>query len=169
MLTARPVARGGDEQVGLAAQERRDLQHVGDLGGRGGLRRLVDVGQDRHADSRALTRAEDPQALVAGPGRGTSDRRPVRLVVRRLEDERACRRRAAMSRIAAASSIACAPLSMTQGPAIEDERAAAADGEGANLDGVHGDIIQSAEDASRPPGRADRRVPESAPPSRVEA
>ena len=33
-LTARPVAGGGHEQVGLAAEERRDLQHVDDLGRR---------------------------------------------------------------------------------------------------------------------------------------
>ena len=33
-LTTRPVARRRREQVGLARQERRDLQHVGDLGDR---------------------------------------------------------------------------------------------------------------------------------------
>ena len=40
-----------DEQVGLAAQEGGNLQHVGDLGGGRGLRRLVDVGEHGHADA----------------------------------------------------------------------------------------------------------------------
>ena len=44
--------RRGDEQVGLPAEERRNLQDVGDLGGRRRLRRLVDVGEDRHAELR---------------------------------------------------------------------------------------------------------------------
>ena len=36
-FTALPVRRGGDEQVGLAAEEGRDLQHVDDLAHRRGL------------------------------------------------------------------------------------------------------------------------------------
>ena len=44
-----PGPRGGHDQVGLPGEERRNLQDVDDLGGRRRLRRLVDVGQDRHA------------------------------------------------------------------------------------------------------------------------
>jgi hypothetical protein len=40
--------RGGDDQVGLAAQEGGDLHQVGDGGDRLGLVDLVDVGGDRH-------------------------------------------------------------------------------------------------------------------------
>ena len=42
---------GRDDQIRLPAQERRDLQHVGDFGHRRGLRRLVDVGQDGAAEA----------------------------------------------------------------------------------------------------------------------
>ena len=72
MLTARPVRGRGDEQIGLPAEERRDLQDVGDLGGGGGLRRLVDVGQDRHAELGLDPRPRIAQALARGRGRGTS-------------------------------------------------------------------------------------------------
>ena len=46
-LTGAPGLRRGDEQIGLPAEERGNLQDVDDLGGRRRLRRLVDVGQDR--------------------------------------------------------------------------------------------------------------------------
>src|ERR1051326_3079495 len=39
----------GEEQVGLAAEERRHLERIGDFGGARGLRRLVHVGEDRQA------------------------------------------------------------------------------------------------------------------------
>ena len=44
-------AAGRDQQIGLAAKKRRDLQDVRDLGCRLRLRGLVDIGEDR--DSRA--------------------------------------------------------------------------------------------------------------------
>ena len=82
-----PRGGGGDDQVGLPAQERRDLEHVGHLGHRRGLRRLVDVGQDRAADplpdrGEHLESARQPRTAVR------RERRPVRLVERRLEHER---------------------------------------------------------------------------------
>ena len=40
---------GGGQQVGLPGEEGRDLQQIADLGRRGGLRRLVNVGHHRQA------------------------------------------------------------------------------------------------------------------------
>ena len=48
-LTAVPVLRRGDEQIGLAREERGNLQDVGDLGGAARPGRLVDVGEDRQS------------------------------------------------------------------------------------------------------------------------
>ena len=42
----RPLAHGcGDDQVGLAAEKRRNLQHICDLGDLGDIRRFVHVGK----------------------------------------------------------------------------------------------------------------------------
>ena len=49
MFTGFPVARGSDEQVGLAAEERGDLEHIHHFGGRGALLRQMNVGQERQA------------------------------------------------------------------------------------------------------------------------
>ena len=49
-LTARPVLRRRDQEIGLPAQEGRDLQHVDRLGDARALRGLVHVGQHRHAE-----------------------------------------------------------------------------------------------------------------------
>ena len=43
--------RGGHDQVGLPAEERRNLEDVGDLGDRSGLGRLVNVGENRRRRS----------------------------------------------------------------------------------------------------------------------
>ena len=88
---------------------------------------LVDVGQDGHAQVRL-----DPRRGSGGPRRGPGpryerDRRPVRLVVGRLEDERARAWRAAISRMAAASPAGVRLALDDAGPGDEDERAAAAD------------------------------------------
>ena len=42
-------AGGSDEQVGLAAEEGRDLQDIDDLSGSSGLRGLMDIGEDGNA------------------------------------------------------------------------------------------------------------------------
>src|ERR1700733_15401198 len=52
---------GGEQQVGLAAEEGRNLQHVDSLGGDGALFGSVDVGQDRKAGGGADV-AENGQA-----------------------------------------------------------------------------------------------------------
>ncbi len=46
MRRLRQVPAGFEKEVGLAAKKCRDLQNVRDLGGRPGLLRLMDVGQD---------------------------------------------------------------------------------------------------------------------------
>ena len=46
-----PGQRRGDEQVGLAAKESRDLQHIDDFGGEIALTGLVHVGQRRQAEA----------------------------------------------------------------------------------------------------------------------
>ncbi len=80
-------ARRRQQQVGLAAEEGGDLQHVADLGRGGALRRLVDVGEQRqpgllaHAPQHAQPLFE-PRPAVA------LDRAAVGLVEGGLEDER---------------------------------------------------------------------------------
>ncbi len=67
MLTTRPGPRRRHDQVGLAREEGGNLEDVGHLGGARRVRRLVDVGEDRHAGRGPHVR-EDPHALPAGPG-----------------------------------------------------------------------------------------------------
>ena len=79
--------RGRHNEVGLSRKKSRNLQHVRDLGGSSRLRRLVDVGQDRHVVCR-FDAGEDPQPLVqSGPAKRCTGR-AVGFVVRRLENER---------------------------------------------------------------------------------
>ena len=75
-------------QIGLAGQKRRDLQNVENLARGFALRRLVNVGQDRHSELfRALRR--ESSALPRMPGTAKRlDGRAIRLVEGRLEDER---------------------------------------------------------------------------------
>ena len=62
-----PGAARGDQQVGLAAEKRRDLEGIGHLGHGGGLLRLVDVGKHRQA-ARGPGPLERAQSFLhAGP------------------------------------------------------------------------------------------------------
>ena len=87
MLTARPVLPGGHQQIGLAAKEGGNLQHVDGFGGDFAVGGLVYVGEHRQArifrdaaeDARALREAGAAKALHAGA---------VGLVVAGFEDER---------------------------------------------------------------------------------
>ena len=115
LTCTRGAGRGrGGQQVGLAAEERRDLQHVDRLGHRPALLALVDVGQHRAAvalahlgqDLDALGEAEAARAVGAGP---------VGLVERALVDQPEPAR-AAISTSAAAVSSACSRLSIWHGP-----------------------------------------------------
>ena len=73
MFTTRPVCAAGDQQVGLPAEKRGYLQHVGDLGHRSRVSRPVDIGQHRDADvPRTLRRIRRPSARP-GPRNDPSD------------------------------------------------------------------------------------------------
>lgn len=72
-------------QVGLASQERRQLQDVGDFGHGGRLPGFVHVGDHRHAEV-LLDRLEDLHALFQARTAVGMDRRAVGLVERRLEN-----------------------------------------------------------------------------------
>src|SRR5262245_33510437 len=82
-----PGARDRDDEVGLPAEEGRRLQHVDDLGHRARLGGLVHVGQDGQLDL-PLDLGEDREALVHPDAAETRERGPVRLVERRLVDDR---------------------------------------------------------------------------------
>src|SRR5262245_33178412 len=80
-------ARDGVDEIGLAAEERRRLQHIDRRRDLRYLLDLVDVGQDRDTN-RLLHLGEDLEPFVhAEPPKGLAGA-PVRLVVRRLVDER---------------------------------------------------------------------------------
>ena len=87
--------------------------------------------------SRALIAAEHAQPLVEAGAAKRAARRAVRLVVGGLEDERHRQPCGHVARACSASSTACASLSMTHGPAMQHERAAAAERQRAKLDGDH--------------------------------
>src|SRR5438445_668986 len=77
--------RRRQEQIGLAAQERGDLEHVQHVGGGIDLRDLMDVREHRHAQ-RVAHLLQDSQSFdEAGPAVAV-DRRAVGLVVRRFVD-----------------------------------------------------------------------------------
>ena len=62
-LTARPVAGRGLDQVGLARQQSRYLEHIHDLRTGPGLRRFVHVGQHRQAGV-GFDLLQDPQTRL---------------------------------------------------------------------------------------------------------
>ena len=68
-----PGARRGDDQIGLPREKRRNLEDVGDLGGGRGMRRLVDVGEDRRRRAFSLTRPRT-RSPSSSPGRETTAR-----------------------------------------------------------------------------------------------
>ena len=76
---------GGDDEVGLPREERRDLQHVAHLRDDPALPRLVDVGKHRDVELRAYLGEYLKPLLDAGAAVGV-DARAVRLVEARLED-----------------------------------------------------------------------------------
>ena len=91
-FTGLPGAPGGDEQVGLAAEEGRDLQHVDDLGRGGRLGGLVHVGEDRQARRRSHP-LERLESLVEPGPRARRRAGRVGLVEARLEARPGCRGR----------------------------------------------------------------------------
>ena len=86
ILTARPGFSGGDEQVGLAAEEGGDLEDVDGLGRDLALAGLMDVGEDRKAGL-ASQAAEDAGPFDETGAAKTFYAGAVCLVVAGLEDE----------------------------------------------------------------------------------
>ena len=77
--------RGGQQDVGLPAEKRRNLEQVADLPGGGGLVRQMHVGRHRQA-GRLPDPIEHGEAFVDAWATEGADTRPVRLVVRGLEN-----------------------------------------------------------------------------------
>src|SRR6185436_16384362 len=71
-------------EIRLAAEERRDLEHVDDFRGALDLRDVVDVREHRYADV-TPNDVENAEALLEPRPAKRGDRRTVRLVERRLE------------------------------------------------------------------------------------
>ena len=81
-----PRSRGGDEEVGLAAKEGRDLQHVDGLRGERALRDLVHVGQHGQAEAVPDFGEHGKRGFEPKSPRGPA-RSAVGLVERSLEHE----------------------------------------------------------------------------------
>src|SRR5262249_10888071 len=79
--------RRGLQQIGLAAQESRDLQYVRDLGRHSGLISFMNVGDDWRAYP-LLDSSQYAQPLLHSQAAERAGRSAVRLVVRGFEDER---------------------------------------------------------------------------------
>ena len=101
------------------------------------LRRLVDVGQDRHAE-RGLDGRQDAQPFVEARAAERAPGRAVGLVEGGLEDERHAERASAISTSVRPGRAACASLSMTHGPAMRTNGRSATDDDASELDGCHG-------------------------------
>src|SRR5262249_190421 len=74
------------QQIGLAAEKSRYLQHVHCFCYRGNIRRFMDVGQHRYARS-FPDLSQNSQAFFQSWAAKTLERRAIRLVVRGFEDE----------------------------------------------------------------------------------
>ena len=85
-LTALPGFGGGDQQIGLPAQERRDLQYVDRWRDARALRGVVHVGEHRNFQCVADF-GEDRQRRVEADAARTLGRRAVGLVEGGLVDE----------------------------------------------------------------------------------
>src|SRR5207248_1924805 len=79
--------RGGHYQIGLPAEECRDLQHVGNLGDLGDVSSLVYVGKHRNVHF-VLYFSENAQALGEPGPAITAYGCAIRLIVRGFENER---------------------------------------------------------------------------------
>jgi hypothetical protein len=81
-----PGARGGDEQIGLAAKKRRNLQHIDRLRRDRALVDFVNVGQHGQAQRLANFR-EDRQRRLQPDAPLAAARGAIGLVERGLEDQ----------------------------------------------------------------------------------
>ena len=87
-FTTRPVRAAADDQIGLARQERRDLQHVGDLGHARRPAQASWMSVRIGTPARVADPAKHAKPFVEAGAAEGARRGPVRLVVRRLEDVR---------------------------------------------------------------------------------
>ena len=78
-------AAGGQQEVRLAAEEGGNLQDIRDFGGRFGLRRLVDIGEDRIAGG--LQAGEDAQTFAQARAAVSTRAGAVGFVEGGFEDE----------------------------------------------------------------------------------
>ncbi len=86
MFTGRAAERRRHDQIGLAAEKCRNLQHVHDLGDGRHVGGLMHVGQHRNVHF-VFHLFQNAQAFLHPRPAKTADRGAVRLVVGRLEDE----------------------------------------------------------------------------------
>ena len=141
MLTMRPVSPRRRADRSARQRNAGICSDVGDVGGRRRLRRLVDVGEDRHAVSR-LDARRAPAALRRGPGRETIVP-DVRFALSNdaLKMNGTPTRRAMSTSRPARSRRVCFALDDAR-TGDERERAAAADRDVAQLQRGHGRIIR---------------------------
>ena len=87
-LGQQPTGRGGrQQQIRLAAQERRDLQAVDDFADRRTLAGIVHIGQDRHREL-LFDFGQNRQAFVHAWAAEGAARSAIGLVEAALEDDR---------------------------------------------------------------------------------
>ena len=100
----------------VCREERGNLQHVGDLGGHSGFRRLVDVGDDGDVESLLIAPSTRKPSRMPGP---RNDRFDVRLALSYdALNMSGMPTRVVMSTSASARPVACCSLSTTHGPAM---------------------------------------------------
>ncbi len=92
-FTARPDFRGGDQQIGLAAEKRGNLQHVGDFGYTLNIDGFMNIGKHRNVNCVSYL-AQDTQSFADPETAKALDRGSIRFIVRGFEDvrhfQRAC-------------------------------------------------------------------------------
>jgi hypothetical protein len=138
-------ARGLQHQVGLAAEEGRDLEHVGHRRRLLHLLHLVYVGQDGHAETFAHAGQDLQAALHARPAVG-ADAGAVGLVVAGLEDERDAQLARDLHQASRHLGRMGGALD-DAGAGDEEERLAATQAEPSERDGLgggHGEIVTGA-------------------------
>ena len=84
----RPLAHGGgDDQIGLAAEESRNLQHIRDFRNLGDVRGFVHVGEHRNVDF-IFDFFENAQSFDQTRSAKAAHRSPIGLIVGSFKDER---------------------------------------------------------------------------------
>ena len=111
---------GGHQEIGLAAEKCKHLQHIGHLGAHCGLTRLMHVGEEREAARGASLASSSRPRSMPGPAR-RSHAGPVGLVEAGLEADPETQPRTDL-RQPAGNPTSRSPSSTTQGPAMRTGR-----------------------------------------------